>query len=852
MECSFAEVALANPSFATPDWWCDRGLGGRQPARVACLWHLLDRVTTFLQDIRYSLRGLARTPGFTAIVLITVAVGTGANASVFSFVNALLLRPAAGVVDPAGLVAVYTSDYSSGLYGDSSYPDYRSMKDDTQTFAALAAYETHPAVLRADGAAERVQALDVTGDFFGVVGVRPALGRLLFDGDTAPDAPRVVVVSDRLWRRTFAADPAIVGRTLTLGADTFTIVGVTPPRFDALDLGNTTDVWTPMHAPAATPAARDDRGLSIIGRLATGVSIDEAQRRLTGLARRLADAFPETNRGTLGRQDAPRPMTVRGHMRLGPAFRGQLATIGAVLFAATILVLLIACANVASLLLARSTARRREISVRLALGASRGRIARQLITESLVIGVAGGALGLLVTLWSIRVLPTFFPADIARLIDLRVDTSELVFMLMVAIGAAVLFGLAPALHARRWSGALSVRAEGGADGAGALRMRHLLVVAQVALSCVLLVSSGVLVKSLANLVGADLGFDTRAGVVASVEIPSARVPRDQGAQYYQDLVATLRAVPGVEDASLTSALPLSGSGRRQFGIAGYTPKPGEGTELNVSVVEGRYFDVIGIPVLAGRTFDARDNASSQRVVVVNDLMARRYFDGAAVGRHLLDSNNVDLEIVGVVRSSAYLTPQDPIVPFVYYPLAQAYRPAMQIVARTAVDPESMIESLRRAMRRLRPDVAVYRVITLESHLSEAIVTDRLSAALVTACGLLATLLAAVGLYGVMSYAVVRRSREIGVRVALGARPGQIVRVMAREGLVLTLLGVVVGLAAAAGATRLLAGLLFGVGVIDTTTFVAAPLMLGTTAIVAALVPLRRALRVDPMVILRQD
>ncbi len=806
----------------------------------------------FVHDIRYALRGLGRTPGFTAIVLLTVAAGTGANAAVFSFIDALLLRPAAGVVDPARLVAVFTSDYSAGPYGGSSYPDFRSMKDDTQTFAALAAYETHPAILNAAGAAERVQAIDVTGDFFSVLGLRPARGRLLNNGDTAPDAPRAAVVSDSLWRRTFAADPEIVGKTLVLGADTFVIAGVAPPRFDALDLGDTADLWTPMYAPADLPSARGDRGLSIVGRLAPGLSLDEAQARLTGLAERLADAYPETNRGTLEQKDAPRAMLVLRHTRLGPEFRDELAMIGGVLLAATTLVLLIACANVASLLVARSTARRREISIRLAIGASRGRISRQLITESLVISAAGGAGGLLLALWSIRLLPGFFPPDIARLIDPRIDTLELAFMLMVSIGAGVLFGLVPALHARRWSGALSVRAETEADGAGARRLRNTLVMAQIALSCVLLVSTGLLVKSLTNLVNADLGFDTRAAVVAAIEIPPARVSSEQGAQYHWELVTMLQTQPGVEAASLASTLPLARSGRRGFRITGYTPKPREGTELNVNVVDGGYFGVMGIPVLAGRTFDARDTASSQRVVVVNELMARRYFGGAAVGRQIVDSRDVDLEIVGVVRSGAYQAPQDPIVPFVYYPLAQEYRHAMQVVARVAADPASMVEPLRRAMSRVRPEVAIYRVITLESHLSEAIVTDRLSAALVTACGLLATLLAAIGVYGVMAYAVVRRSREIGVRVALGARPGQIVGAVMREGLVLILLGTAVGLAAAVVGARLLADLLFGVSPTDATTFVAAPLILGAVAVAAALVPLRRALRVDPMIILRQE
>jgi predicted permease len=812
-------------------------------------------MATLLQDLRYACRGLFRTPGFTTVALLTVAIGTGANAAVFGFIDALLLRPAAGVHDPGHLVTVFTSDFSSSAYEATSYPDFQSMREDTATFASLAAYDSDAAVLISEGSSQRVHVARVTGDFFDVVGVRASRGRVLAGADVQPSAPRVAVMSDRLWRDSFAADPAVLGQTVTIGADAFSIVGIAPRGFDSLELGSAVELWTPLVPPPDEPSARGNRGLSVVGRLASGVTISQAQARLDVLARHLAELYPASNLGTLQHPMDPRPMAVVRHARLDPDSRADVAAIGGLLLVATMCVLLIACANVASLLLARATSRRREMAVRLALGASRGRLFRQLLTESVVIGLAGGALGMLVALWATRGLPLFFPPEIARLIDFRMDVPELVFAIAISFAASLVFGLAPALQTRRWSQALATRGEGsGGDAAGGQRVRKVLVVVQVALSCVLLVSTALLARTARNITRADPGFSTRAGVVVSLELPSPRIDAAHGAEFYREAVTRLKALPGVESASLASVLPLTRSGRRGFRVDGYEPKPGEDLELNLNVVSNAYFETLGIELGDGRVFDDRDRADSTPVVVVNQMFADRYFAGHAVGRRIRDSRQTDLEIVGVVQTGAYLTIQSPRVPFVYYPLAQAYNPAMKVITRVATDPDSLVAPMRKTLAGIRSDVAVFRIISLESHLSEASAAERLSATLVTVCGLFATLLASVGVYGVMAFAVVRRSREIGVRIAVGARPSQILGLIAREGATLAIIGTALGLLGAAFGTRVLQSmaLLYGVSPSDVVSFVAAPLLLGAIVMVASIVPLRRALRVDPMVVLRQD
>ncbi len=805
-----------------------------------------------LQDVRYAVRGFIRTPGFVAIALLTLGLGTGANATVFSFVNALLLRPVSGVPDPASLAAIYTSDFSSGPYGSSSYPDYLSLKSETTAFALLAAYaERSPVLLRAGETVERVTPADVSGEFFDVLRLKPAAGRLLGPADANASAAPAAVLSFDFWKRAFSADPSIIGSSVVFNGQPVAIVGVLPERFDGLELGSTVDLWMPL---VPDDASRDSRFLSIVGRLRPGVTVQEAQTQVTVMAARLAAAFPETNRGILGHPDQPRPMVVLRHTRLHPAFReGQAGTIAMILMAAVALVLLITCANVANLLLSRAAARAREMAIRRALGAAPKRLLVQMLTESVLLGLAGAALGLLFALWTADALPSFFPPDQARLLDASVDTAVLLYTLALALVASILFGTAPALSALRPAAADLLHGTSGraTEGRAGSRLRSALVVVQVSLALVLLVSAGLLVRSVANALRGDLGFGTRRAVVANVELP-ASIDAERGTADLSEAGARVRAIPGVTSATVAALVPLGGGGRRGFRMEGYQRRQGEDTEFPFNSVDADYFATLRIPLLAGRVFDDHDSGRSAGVAIVNETLARRYFAGNAVGRHLTDSGNRVLTIVGVVKSGKYRSVQEPDVPYVYYALAQTYSRRVVILAATAGDPAALTDTVRRTLSSFTRDAAIYRVTTLSTHLSQALAGDRLTAALVGSCGTLALILALVGIYGVVSYAVGRRSREIGIRVALGAAPREVVRLVASEGFRVVLAGTVIGLPIAAAATRALASLLFGVSASDTATFIVVPACLLVVAMVAALIPARRSLAIDPVVVLRQE
>lgn len=807
------------------------------------------------QDLRYAVRGLARTPGFAVVACLTLALGAGVNAVVFSFVDALLLRPVAGVRDPASLVAVYTSDFSSGPYGETSYPDFVSIEEQATTLSALAAYaDGDVAIVRIGDHVERLRLANVAPDYFEVLGLRAARGRLLTEADAGGDTAPAVVISHALWSRAFGSAPGAIGSTVAIDGRSYTITGVAPPRFDGLELGSRDDIWRILEPPPASPAERGSRGWSLVGRLAPGASIEEARAELSAIADRLARAYPGTNLGTLGQPDAPRPMTVVPHHRLGPQFRGEVGWIGGVMMAAAFLVLLTACANVANLLLSRASGRSREMAVRLALGATGGRLVRQLVAESLLLGAAGAAAGLLLALWTADALPSFFPPEQAGLLDARVDARVIVFSVALAGVASLLFGLVPAVQVRRPALAAALR-QGPTQAGGsrrATRLRGGFVVAQVALAFVLLVSAGLLVRSLSNALDADLGFATRDAVMAYVEAPSSEMTPSEITAYYREAVARVRAVAGVDAASLVRTPPLSRASRRGFQADGYVPQPGEDMELPINAVSPGYFETLRIPVVAGRVFDGRDTASSQPVVVVNDVVASRYFGGDAVGRQWLAANDVALTIVGIVGSGPYLDVRSAPAPMVYYPIEQAVSSRMILVARTSVPAVSLADRVRDELRAAGGGVAVYRTTTLEAHLDEVLAGDRLTASLVGACGLLALALALIGVYGVVAYSVSRRTRELGVRVALGARPRHLAGLVLGEALGLTLVGTGVGAVAAFAATRLLASRLYLVSATDAPTFAAVPVALAVVGLLAAWLPARRALGVDPIRALHEE
>jgi macrolide transport system ATP-binding/permease protein len=807
---------------------------------------------TLLNDIGYAVRTMLRAPGWTAMAVLTLALGTGANTAVFGFVDALLFRPAPGVRAPDGVVTVFTSDFSSGPYGDSSYPDFVSIAGGIAAFERTAAeVDALVAPVRIADETERVRISRVSGEYFNVLGLVPNPGRAIAESDVATGAS-VAVVSDEFWRRALGAQPSAIGSIVKVNDQAVTVVGVAPPQFRGLDLARAIDMWLPLMPPPATAEARGNRGLLVIARLKPGRSTRDAQSELSALAAQLAREFPKTNLGTLDRPREPRPMVVTSAYRISPEFRGQLMSLSAVLMGGVGLVLVLACANVASLLLSRGTARAREIAVRRALGAGSGRLFRQLLTETAVLAFAAGGVGILIAAWTTGVLVSFFPAEQAALLDTSPNWHVVMYAIAVAALSSLLVGVLPAIRSIRPPLAAALRGHGGdlTDRTGS-RLRGALVSVQVAIACVLLVGAGLLVQSVAHTLDADLGMRTKDAVLTSVELPATWTPA-AGLAFYDQARARIAALPGVESAGWGRALALTRTSRRRFEPEGYTAVPGEDRELNTNFASAGYFETLGIPLREGRTFTTADSADGARVVVVSETLARKYFRGPAVGRHLIDSRRTVLEIVGVVGDTTFLTVADAPPPLVYYPLTQEYLPRMTLIVRTGLPSERLGETVRRELRAVNADVAVFATTTLRDHVQTQLGAERLTASLVSVCGLLALVLAVIGLYGAIAYLVARRTREIGVRIALGATPDRVLALVVGQGLWIAGAGIAAGLVCAAIAARAIPLGLYGVTPIDPRTYVAVTAVLLLTATLAAFVPARRAVRIDPARALAQD
>lgn len=812
---------------------------------------------TLFKDIRYGIRSLLKRPGSTSIAVVTLALGIGANAAIFSFVDGLLLRPLAGVERPDRLAGIYTSDYSSGRYGTSSYPDYLDFRRQADAFADLAASESAVLNLAGGDTAERLRGAYVTSNYFGVLGVGARVGRTLrLEDDAQASANPVVVISHALWQRRFGADPTVVGRPLTLNNRAYTIIGVTAESFRGLRLGAPPELWLPLTEESKV-GARGDRGLSITGRLRDGVAIEQAQAQITAIADRLAHAYPQTNLGTLAQPDAPRPMSVIPEARIAPAMQAAVRRVTSLLLVVVGLVLLIACANVANLLLARASSRRREIAIRLTLGASRWRLIRQLLTESILLALIGGAAGLCVGLWTADLIPTFFPPGEASVLDLSLNWRVLGFTAAVTLLTGVLFGLAPALQASRPDVVSALKDEQGGRAHGLMRfgLRNVLVTAQIAISLVLLIGAGLFLRSLRSAVTFDPGFEVHHLLLASFGTGGTGLSKTQIESFYQQLLERVGSQPGVRSASLTTIVPLSGGGqRRNVLIEYYQPQPNEDTELNTNVVGPNYFDTLGIPVVQGRDFSAQDRAGSPGVVVVNEELAQRYFPGqSVVGKRLsTDSEGPYLEIIGVVRTAKYRNLREPPLPFIYIPLAQEMQSNMTLLVRTTTDPASLIPAMRSELQHLDRNVPVYAVKTMTEQIDAALSADRMTAVLLGIFGGAALLLAAVGLYGVMSFSVAQRTREMGIRMALGAQTVDVLSLVVKNGMTLALIGVAIGLAGAFALTRMLATLLFEVTPTDAMTYAIVSVGLLFVALVACYIPARRATKVDPLVALRYE
>ena len=814
-----------------------------------------------LKDLRYGARALARRPGFALVAVLTLALGIGANTSIFSGVNAILLRPLPGVSDPEGLARVYPTDAGGRLSGTVSYADFREYAAAAKSFESLAAFGGAGLTLRGEGGGrgEHVAAQLVSGNYYTTLGVRAERGRLFDAPEDEGGAPgAVVVLGHRFWVRRFGADPSVVGRQIVLNERAFTVVGVAPKEFQGTSLPKSPALWVPVRAAAAAGiraaelSNEKSNWLQLFGRVRAGAGHEQARAELEAMLARRAESYPEEFRAGLRMELAP----ARG-FNIAPRKRGTVSALAGVALGVVGLVLLIACANIANLMLARGVERRKEIAVRLALGASRWRVVRQLLAESLLLSLAGGAAASLLTLWTsdlLAQLVRMLPEDTSGL-DFTPDARVFGFAFGLSLLTGVAFGLAPALQSSRPDLLPALKDERAPGGRRRrLSLRGAFVVAQVAGSLVLLVGAGLFLRSLREAATVETGFETKAVLLSHLYLDPSRYGEARGREFYRQAVERAAALPGVRSAALASSVPLGGGGMRAtLLIEGAEPQPYAGVEVDRAYVGARYFETMGVTLLRGRGFVEADAQGAPPVAVINETVARRAFgERDPVGLHVrADSAGPPVEIVGVVADSKYRSLGEERVPFLYLPLAQGYSPAATLLVRTEGDPAAVAGAVRGAVESLDAE-ALAGQATMGEHLAAALVPSQAAAGLFGVFGLLALALAACGVYGVTAYAVSRRTHEIGVRMALGARAPDVLRLVLLEGMWPVAVGLAAGLLLALAATRVVQGALYGVSATDPATFAGVTLLLAGAALLACLLPARRATKVDPMVALRYE
>jgi putative ABC transport system permease protein len=798
-------------------------------------------------DFKQAIRLLLKSPGFSALIVIVLALGIGANTAIFSIVNGVLLKPLP-FADASRLVAIDTTVRSEP--DDSAYLDVMDWRSQAGTVDYIAAYATAAVTLTGHGEATSLPMAVVTPDLFPLLGVAPIAGRVLAPSDDVHGAERTAVISESLWSHSFERDPSIVGKTVWFDGDPIIVVGVMPAAFEfPFDAENPAQVWMPVLASRFSAQWADQRGASFlkaIGRLRPGVALPTAQSELSAIAARIDAANPRN--GTRGIAIRPFQDVLVKNYR--PALIALLGAVAAVL--------LIACANIANLLLARGTARRREISIRVALGASRLRIVRQLLLESLALALVGGAAGTVVALWGVDTLVRISPVQIPRLNTVHIDRGVLMFTLVASIVTGALCGLLPALQlsGSNPGDALKDGDRGGSSGRGA-RTRYALVVAEVALSLVLLASAGLLVRTLGVLQRVSPGFRSERAMTMQLLLPQTRYKSAASIiAFYRRLHDEVAAIPSVTASAVATTLPMTGS---DIGM-GFVPegRP-EDPRVRMSAsffgVSPDYFSTLGIRIVRGRGFTERDDEHAPSVIVINETMAAKYWPGEdPIGKRVKISYNDSgpREIVGIAGDVKQTNLTDAVSPQMYTPFVQAPWPFLTAVAKTTAAPEAAAGSMRQALAHLDPEQAAGELRTFDQYLARSIATPRFTAILLGTFAALALLLAGFGLYGVMAYSVAQRSREIGIRMALGAQSADVRSLVVRQAVWLGAAGLIIGITGALAVTRVLGSLLFGVSASDPLTFGGVSAALLTVLLLAAYLPARRAMRVDPIVALRAD
>jgi putative ABC transport system permease protein len=810
-------------------------------------------MSNLIQNLRYGVRGLWKNPGFTAIAVLSLALGIGANTAIFSLINAVLLRPLP-FADPERLVMVWEDVTFAGFPRNTPAPaNYADWKAQNRTLEDMAALDERSFNLTGDGEPERIQAYGVTANFFPLLGVKPALGRGFTAEEDKPDGPRVAMISYRLWQSRYGGERGVIGRDLLLNGEKYTVVGVLPAGFQFLakEIG--------MCVPIAfTQEQLNNRGghyLTVVGRMKPGVSLAEAQADIQTVMGRIAHDHPEeTFNGKVGSVVLPLREQLAGDVR-----RPLVVLLVAVGF-----VLLIACANIANLLLARAAKRRKEIAIRTAMGASRGRIVGQLLTESLLLSLAGAGVGLVFASWSFNFLQRMVPEGMAMSADLRLDWRILGFTLLVSLLTGLIFGLAPALQTARVDLNESLKQSGGrTDLHSGTRMRNALVVAEVALALVLLIGAGLLIQTFFKLRGQYGGLQAENVLTLRTQLPDSRYRElPQRVQFYDQVLARVRSLPGVISAGYTTSVPLVWKGGTGgFIPEGRQPQPGLSYDANFRQVSPEYFKTIGIALRQGRSFNDGDNAQSMPVAIINETMARQYWPGeGAVGKRFKiggpDSELPWLTVVGIAADVRQMGVDEPVKAEMYLPYPQVthsiWTRPRELVIRTSVEPTSLAASVRHEIHAVDPNQPISDVRTMAEILGEETAARRLGMTLLATFAGLALLLSVLGIYGVLSYFVAQHTPEIGVRMALGAQSGNILGLVLKKGMLLAGAGVGIGLIAAFALTRLMQSLLYDVSASDPLTFLGVAALLTAIALLACYLPARRATKVDPLVALRYE